>query len=265
MARIAFILLTHKEPEAIIQQATRLTATGDYVAIHFDARSSAADYARITAALSGNPGVTFARRRFKCGWGEWTLLAATLSAVQAASEDFPLATHFYMLSGDCMPIKSAEEAHEFLDADDCDYIEHVDFFDGGWIKTGLKEERLSRFHLFNERQNKRLFYASLNLQRRLGIKRKLPDDIRMMIGSQWWCLRRETVEKLLAFCDERPEIIRFFARTWIPDETFFQTLVPHLVSRREIRSRTPTFLMFTDNGMPATFYNDHYDLLVSQD
>ena len=33
----------------------------------------------------------------------------------------------------------------------------------------------------------------------------------------------------------------------------------------EIRSRSLTFLMFTDYGMPVTFYNDHYDLLLSQD
>ena len=59
--------------------------------------------------------------------------------------------------------------------------------------------------------------------------------------------------------------MRFFRTTWIPDETFFQTLVPHLVPEHEIRRRTLTFLMFTDYGMPVTFYNDHYDLLLSQD
>ncbi len=53
--------------------------------------------------------------------------------------------------------------------------------------------------------------------------------------------------------------------TWIPDETFFQTLVRHLVPEREIESRTLTFKMFSDYGMPVTFYNDQYDLLVSQD
>jgi hypothetical protein len=41
--------------------------------------------------------------------------------------------------------------------------------------------------------------------------------------------------------------------------------VRHLVPEREIRTRTLTFLMFTDYGMPVTFYNDHYDLLLSQD
>jgi hypothetical protein len=59
--------------------------------------------------------------------------------------------------------------------------------------------------------------------------------------------------------------MRFFRTTWIPDETFFQTLVRHLVPEHEIRTRTLTFLMFTDYGMPVNFHNDHYDLLLSQD
>jgi len=69
MAKIAFILLCHKDAPSIIQQAERMTATGDYVSIHFDARSKPSDYAAITRALADNPNVTFAQRRVKCGWG----------------------------------------------------------------------------------------------------------------------------------------------------------------------------------------------------
>ena len=79
-----------------------------------------------------------------------------------------------------------------------------------------------------------------------------------MIGSQWWCLRRRTVEMILEFLQQRRDVIRFFSTTWIPDETFFQTLVRHLVPKGEIENRTLTFLMFSDYGMPVTFYNDHY-------
>ena len=60
-------------------------------------------------------------------------------------------------------------------------------------------------------------------------------------------------------------MVTFFSTTWIPDETFFQTLVRHLVPEREIESRTLTFKMFSDYGMPVSFYNDQYDLLISQD
>jgi hypothetical protein len=265
MAKIAFILLCHKDPEAIVRQAERLTATGDYVAIHFDARAPSETYARITEALKDNPGVAFAVRRVKCGWGEWSLVRATLNAVEVAVEAFPKATHFYMLSGDCAAVKSAAYAHAFLDAADRDYIESFDFFASDWIKTGLKRERLVYRHFVNERANKRLFYGMLEAQRRLRLERRIPDDIQVMIGSQWWCLRRRTIEAILEFMRKRPDVVRFFRTTWIPDETFFQTMVRHLVPDREIESRTLTFKMFSDYGMPVTFYNDQYDLLISQD
>lgn len=265
MAKIAYILLCHKDPDGIIAQARRMTAAGDFVAIHFDGNANPADFERIRSDLAPNPGVAFTRRRVKCGWGEWSLVEASLLAVRAAEAAFPRATHFYMLSGDCMPIKSAEYAHAFLDRDDVDYCESFDFFKSDWIKTGIREERLIYRHWFNERTSKRLFYASMNVQKRLGLARKVPADIQVMIGSQWWCLRRRTVEALLAFCARRRDVLRFFRTTWIPDETFFQTLVRHLVPEAEIRTRTLTFLMFTDYGMPVTFCNDHYDLLLSQD
>ncbi len=264
MARIAFILLCHKNPDAIIRQAAQLTAAGDCLSVHFDASSDAADYAMLQDALADNPNVTFAKKRVKCGWGEWSLVQATLHAIEAAVDTFPHASHFYMVSGDCMPIKSARFAHQFLDQHDSDFIESFDFFDSNWIKTGFREERLVYRHFFNERTQKRRFYTALVLQQKLGLTRKIPDDLEIMIGSQWWCLRRRTVEALLAFIQERPDVMRFFRRTWIPDETFFQTLVRHLVPGREIECRTLTFLMFTDYGMPLTFYNDHYDLLLGQ-
>ncbi len=265
MAKIAFILLVHKNPKAIIDQAERLTAAGDYISIHFDASAAKADYEMIRTALADNPAVTFAKRRVKCGWGEWSLVEGTLEAVSAAVEAFPRATHFYMVSGDCMTVKTAEYAHAFLDGDDVDYIESFDFFESDWIKTGMKEDRLIYRHWFNERTQKWRFYTSYETQKRLGLTRKIPDDLQIMIGSQWWCLRRRTIEWILEFIRERRDVMRFFRTTWIPDETFFQTLVRHLVPSDEIRTRTLTFLMFTDYGMPVTFYNDHYDLLLSQD
>jgi hypothetical protein len=265
MAKIAYILLTHKDPEGVIAQAERLTAGGDYVAIHYDARASQKEFEAIEAALQANKGVVFVKDRVKCGWGEWSLVEASLRALRAAVEAFPHASHFYMLSGDCMPIKSAEYAHGFLDRDDVDYIESVDFFNSDWIKTGIKAERLVFRHYFNERSQKTWFYRALALQSKLGLRRKIPADLQMQIGSQWWCLRRRTIEAVLEFCDKRRDVMRFFRTTWIPDETFFQTLVRHLVPEHQIRIRTLTFLMFTDYGMPVTFYNDHYDMLLSQD
>lgn len=265
MAKIVYILLSHKDPGAVIRQAETLTAAGDYMVIHFDGRSAHAHYEQIRKALTGNANVILLKRRVKCGWGEWSLVQATCIAARAALEAFGDATHFYMLSGDCMAIKSAQYMHRFLDENDADFIENYDFFESDWIKTGMKEERLTFRHFFNERKKKRLFYASMEVQRWLKLHRKPPEDLEVKIGSQWWCLRRDTVEKVLNFVKKRRDAIRFFSTTWIPDETFFQTIVPHLIPGPEIQCRPLTFLLFTDYGVPVTFYNDHYDMLIRQD
>jgi len=160
-----------------------------------------------------------------------------------------------------MPIKSGTTIRDTLDGLDQDMIEHADFFQDNWIKTGMKEDRLIYRHWFNERAKKSLFYGSLEIQRKLKLKREIPKDLRMRIGSQWWALRRSTIEKILEFVRTRKDVMKFFKTTWIPDETFFQTLTMHLVAREEVVSRPPTLLMFSDYGMPVTFYSDHFDLL----
>ena len=210
MAKIAFILLCHKDPEAIIAQANRLTAVGDFVSIHFDAGSKYGDFQHIRSALKDNPNVTYAKKRVKCGWAEWSLVQATLNAIEAALDSFPKASHFYMVSGDCMSIKSYGYMRNFLDNSDVDYIESFDFFESDWIKTGMKEDRLHYRHFFNERTQKWLFYTSLNLQRRFGLSREVPNDIQVQIGSQWWCLRQRTVESIMEFIKRRRDVVNFF-------------------------------------------------------
>jgi hypothetical protein len=74
MAKIAYILLCHKDPDAIIKQAQRLTATGDYMSIHFDASANPKSFAQIKAALADNDNVTYENKSIKCGWGEWSLV-----------------------------------------------------------------------------------------------------------------------------------------------------------------------------------------------
>jgi hypothetical protein len=85
-----------------------------------------------------------------------------------------------------MAVKSAKYAKDFLDAEDVDYIESFDYFESDWIKTGMKEERLIYRHFFNERTQKRRFYAAYRTQQKLGLTREIPSDLQVMIGSQGW-------------------------------------------------------------------------------
>lgn len=263
MAQIAYLLLCHKNAERVVEQARILTSKGDYVAIHADRNAGSGFYDALRAGVQDNPNVAFANR-VACGWGEWSLVQASLNMIDTAVLKFPDATHFFLMSGDCMPIKPAHVIYQTLDDMQQDMIEHADFYKDNWIKTGMKEDRLIYRHWFNERNQKAWFYSSLELQRKLGLSRKIPEGLKMRIGSQWWVLRRDTIDKIRAFLAKRKDIVRFFRTTWIPDETFFQTLTMHLVPRNEVVSRPPTLLMFSDYGMPVTFHADHFAMLKSQ-
>jgi len=265
MVRIAYLLLAHRGAASALAQARCLAATGDAVVVHLDARAPRAEHARLRAGLAGLGGVRAVVAPRPCGWGDWSLVAATLDAMRTALAAFPDASHLYLISADCLPIRPAHAIRDALAARDADCIEAHDFFDSDFIRTGLRDERLIYRHPFNERRHPGLFHAALAAQRMLGLRRALPDGLRPRIGSQWWCLRRATAERVRAFCADRPEVPRFFRSTWIPDETFFQTIVRHLVPGTEVTGRAPTFRLFTDYGMPVTFHDDHHDLLLGQD
>ncbi|MEM8698713.1 MAG: beta-1,6-N-acetylglucosaminyltransferase, partial [Pseudomonadota bacterium] len=151
MAKIAFLLMAHKGPGDVIAQAKALTAHGDAVVIHYDARAGREGYNEIRTALKGNPNIGFAKR-VRGGWGTWSLVQASLNMIRAAKR-FQGITHYYLISGDCYPTKSRSFIERMLaEAPHTDFIEVNDFYSSGWIRTGLRDERLIYRHWFNERE-----------------------------------------------------------------------------------------------------------------
>jgi hypothetical protein len=62
---------------------------------------------------------------------------------------------------------------------------------------------------------------------------------------------------------DRPAIDRYFRRVWIPDESYFQTLVRQYSSN--VESRSLTLSKFDFQGKPHIFYDDHLQLLRRSD
>ena len=73
------------------------------------------------------------------------------------------------------------------------------------------------------------------------------------MGSQWWCLTRATLRKILND-PNRKRYDRYFAKTWIPDESYFQTLAR--VHSERIEARSLTMSRFDADGKPFILYSD---------
>lgn len=254
---VGFVMLAHEALDRAALVARRLASFDCPVAIHVDARVGA-EFDDLKAELSGEPNVSF-RPRIACEWGSWALVQASRGAAESLLEAHPELTHIYLMSGTCLPIKPipALLAH-LANHPDTDFIESVTIEDVPWTKGGLSEERFTLTFPFSWRKQRRLFDAWVAIQRQFGLKRSLLPGLSPHLGSQWWCLTRQTLECI--FNDpKRDQVDQFFQNVWIPDESYYQSLVRQ--HGQKVESRSLTLSKFDHLGKPHVFYDDHLALL----
>lgn len=259
---MGIVMLCHTALDRAAQVARHWVDRGCPVVIYVDKRVPKADFDGLQASLANLSDVRFSRR-YACEWGTWGIVAATQSAATIMLKEFPGVRHVYLASGSCLPLRPVRELVAYLDdRPRTDFIELVTTSDVGWTVGGLDLERFTLRFPFSWRSQRRLFDSYVRLQRRVGFKRKIPDGVVPHLGSQWWCLTRQTLSAILED-PERGEIDRYFRRVWIPDESYFQTLVRRYSSN--IESRSLTLSKFDFQGKPHIFYDDHLQLLRRSD
>ncbi|MEM9754337.1 MAG: beta-1,6-N-acetylglucosaminyltransferase, partial [Pseudomonadota bacterium] len=232
------------------------------VVLHVDARAPAAEVAQLRASLADLWNIRFSRR-YACEWGTWSLVAASQAAAEVLLREFAKVRHVYLASGACLPLRPVEELRAFLETRPrTDFIESVTTEDVDWTVGGFAEDRFRLHFPFSWKRRRWLFDRAVELQRRLGTRRAIPDGIDPHLGSQWWCLTRQTLSAVLQD-PRRAEFDRYFRTVWIPDESYFQTLVRRYATQLE--SRALTLAKFDFQGKPHVFYDDHLSLLQRSD
>ena len=259
---VGFVMLCHTALGRAAQVARHWAERGCPVVIHVDRRVAAKPYTDLTQDLADLPNVRFSGRH-ACEWGTWGIVAASQEAATVMLRDFAEVRHVYLASGSCLPLRPVEELRAYLDErPKTDFIESVTTEDVGWTIGGLDFERFTLRFPFSWRKQKWWFDTYVKLQRLVGLRRKIPSELVPHLGSQWWCLTRQTLSAILEH-PERPKIDRYFQKVWIPDESYFQTLVRQVSST--VESRSLTLSKFDFQGKPHIFYDDHLQLLRRSD
>jgi len=178
-------------------------------------------------------------------------------------KSFPDVRHVYLASGSCLPLRPVEELVTYLEERPLtNFIESVTTEDVPWTVGGLDAERFTLRFPFSWKRHRRLFDGYVSLQRKVKFKRRIPPGIVPHMGSQWWCLTRQTLTAMFDDPDYE-EYLKYFRKVWIPDESYFQTMV-RLYSAN-IESRSLTLSKFDFQGKPHIFYDDHMQLLRRSD
>jgi len=218
--QIAYLFLGYRAPRILAASAQILNDDNDLFFLHVDKKLDLTNYMQDMNA----PHVQPISERFVINWGTFSMVEAEVALLRAAlavsSPDY-----FVFLSDDCFPIKSK-----------------------AFIRAGILEgsygmpctpisrmpaaflERYWDFHYCGQFGFDRLtrpFYRDdrEELVKLLYLLDRGKAQVDLHHASQWCCLSRDDVAKILDVCENNTHVYLSFRFSKIPDEHFFPTII----------------------------------------
>ncbi|MDR5858478.1 beta-1,6-N-acetylglucosaminyltransferase [Halomonas eurihalina] len=248
LVTVTFIILCHDSAERVTS-LVRLLLQEDpecRVIVHLDKKSPKTTFKKLILALDDEPRCYLMRNRVRCGWGQWGLVEAPLLALRHALSQEVVSDYFYLMSEYCRPVRPLSELREFLTAHQgANFIECET---SDWIKGGIREDRYLYRHYLDKRKHPKLHRWMYRAQKKLGLKRQEPISFEVRFGSQWWCVKKESIQNAFYEIESNSEYNRL-RTAWIPDECYFQSLLKKVSSDDEIYPIL-TFCPFDNKGKP---------------
>ena len=219
-ATLACVVLAHGDPTHL----RRLVGALDPfpVFLHCDVRAEDSVFRAMTDGLPERARVL---PRLRTGWARWENVVAEIEGYRAALAETD-ATHVALLTGTDYPLASASEIVALLEQN-------------RGISFGVLDP-LPHPSWGQNRGYSRLRYPHWAWRKhmiRLPIPRRFPADVVLAGGSQLKVLARHHAEAVVRAYDSSPELVRFWRRSWVADETF----VPSILS-------TPRFVPDWDDA-----------------
>lgn len=256
---IAYLILAHNTPNHLRRLIRALDSPLALFFIHVDRK---AVLSRFQDGLS-QPNIVWLENRVASYWGEFSLVAAVTALLREALNRSPRSVRYLcLLSGSDYPVRSPEYIERF-------FSQHRgrEFMNLVRIPCAAAGKLLDRVEQFRIQTPWQGFFtvrlvATMNhlLNDRVKFTRDYSKALGGLLpygGSMWWALTREACEYTVSFIDERPDVVRFFRHSYIPDESFFHTII----GNSRFRSQVARNLTFADwsrpGGGPAVIDEDH--------
>ena len=228
--KIAYLILAHKNPTQLKILIDQLSTVNTIFYIHIDIKADITAFEKQIQAKN----VYFILERVNISWGGFSIVAATINLMKNAKNK---ATRYVLLSGQDFPVKSNEDIHSFFEGNkDINFLNFSKLED--WDAGGY--ERIELFHPidFLSKYNIGNMYYKLSIHKLINkfYTRKIPVKATPYRGSQWWAITNSALLDILDFINQNSSFYRFYRRTSVPDEMFFQTIILNLKKPIELRN-----------------------------
>ncbi len=220
MKKVAFLVLAHTNPEQVRMLIGALTSEHTDVYVHFDAK-----YKGDLSIIKEN----VIEKRNEVYHSGYSVVNSTIDLIRYAYNSGARYEYYMLLSGQCFPVRSVSWLCDVLTGEH-DYINYYP------MPREISAKTLDRLEYFHVEGDSVFTKASRRLLRCLP-KRNFVKGMSMWpySGSQWWCLREDTVRYILGFIDKYPAYSGYMRTTRIPDEVYFHSIISNMGIEHEIR------------------------------
>ncbi len=214
VTEIAAVVLAHTDPVHLKRLVHALDDTP--IVLHCDA-TTPEDVVHEMAR--GLPARVTLCDRIATRRASWSLVEAELTALRRVIKASG-AGHVAVLSGTDYPLLSMEEICEQVEAwDGQSFFGNVPLPFPQWNTRAHQDGGLWRMrYRFLTRRGQAVFLRGVPL--RWPRERQIPPEIELRASLQWKIYARHHVEMLLHAVDTRPDLVRFWRSTHMPEESF---------------------------------------------
>ncbi len=206
---IAYFILVHRYPEQFKRMFRAIHDPSNFYAVHVD-RNSGPEFTKdIREFLRPYRNAEIIRAQGAL-WGGYSLVEAQLRGMKRLLEMDANWTHFINLSGQDFPLKSQAFIANFLKQNaGKEFISVLD-------QAVVRPETMDRIEYIYIELFGRIFETR--------IPRKFLKNAKPYVGTQWMIAGREFCE-FVCNTQEVNRFKRYYRYTYIPDESFFQTVM----------------------------------------
>ncbi len=224
---IGYLILAHANPKHLERLLDTILTPGSMAFVHLDKKTPIDDFRHLTQRED----VELIEERVPVSWGGFSVVQATLNLIKAAKASGQRFEYFSLISGTHYPVRSPQALHAYLAEN-----KGREFISITAVPNEAAQKDYERF---------RLIFIDKGYHRRFGLPQAVTTFIVKVIdklkfhrkfepvlgdhkpyaGWQWWMLSDDAINYIIEWIDQHPEIVKFFGKTLVPDESFFHTII----------------------------------------
>lgn len=260
--KLVFLITAYKLPVQLVRLVNRLHDENSLILIHYDQKSPDSEFRFLKDKLKEIPSVVFLDRH-RCEWGDFGHVEATIKGLNYLFERKISFHYFSLITGQDYPLTNPIKMRSFLSGRTRSNIEYspapVDWLSGGG------RFRWQQIHFFGRGRYYNLPSPVSDLMRKLGPRYfgTVPIEA-IFLGSSYFTLTYSHTEYLWDYIRKHPNYTKFFRRTLVPDEMFFQTILMNSELKDQVDNQNLRYIDWSERrSHPKVFKLEDFEKIKS--